>query len=176
MINRWVEYECFEEVRNTHTTTGAETQDYKAACEVWKRYSNIIIEDRDLDSAPPETVRKKFQAWIESRGVSQNSTSRYRFCLVIDQDVLETLDRLPRPPTNDLQAKWQLYSLKVIDVEIDGERDHRYPEGYRSCMMTPPWMLAHLYFHGRSLCEDELRDQHEGIPVYVFAKDGALKW
>jgi hypothetical protein len=98
-----------------------------------------------LDGASPETVRQKFEAWTESKGVEwSKKNSRYRFCILIDEDVLETLSRFPTPPTRNLLAKWQLYSLKVIDVEIDGEKDDRYPRSYKSCIMTPPWMLGHI--------------------------------
>ena len=163
IINQWVKHECFEQVKTTHTSTGAE---------VWKRYSNVVIEDRDLDSASPETVRQKFQAWTEGRGVSHMRPSRYRFCLLIDEDVLETLSRFPTPPNRDLSARWQLYSLKVIDVEIDGEKDNRDPRGYKSCIMTPPWMLAHIYFYCHNVGADEMRDNYRGVPIYEMAECG----
>lgn len=83
-----------------HTDTGAETVNYRAAREVWKRYDNIVIEDSDLDGAAPETVRQKFEAWIESRALNVHAKpSRYRFCLLIDEDVLET-----RPIPNTTHA------------------------------------------------------------------------
>jgi hypothetical protein len=170
LINQWVEFECFEEAKKSHNDDGSETLNHRAAREVWKRYSNVIIEDRDLDGAAPETVRQKFEAWIKSREVSSHvKPSRYRFCLLIDEDVLKTLGRFPTPPTHDLLAKWQLYSLKVIDIEIDGEKDDRFSRGYKSCTMTPPWMLAHIYFYCHNLESDEIRNHYRGIPIYEMA-------
>lgn len=171
-INQWVKHECFTETNRAYVSADIQNHDYNAAREVWKRYRNDIIEDRDLDSASPETVRQRFMAWIESRGMEQNQTSRYRYCILIDEDVLETLSRFPTPPTRDLSAKWQLYSLKVIDVEIDGEGDDEYPQGYRSCIMTPPWMLAHMYFYCHNVGADEMRGDYRGIPIYEMAEDG----
>jgi hypothetical protein len=169
IINQWVKHECFEQVKQSHTSTGAETQDYKEAQEVWKRYDNVVIEDRTLDGASSEAVRQKFLAWIEQKGVEQNKTSRYRYCILIDEDVLETLGRFPTPPSRKFREKWQVYSLKVIDVEIDGEEDDEYPRGYRCCIMIPPWLLAHIYFFCHNVGADEMRDETEGVPVYSFA-------
>lgn len=133
----------------------------------------MVIEDRNLDGASPETVRQRFEAWTaENRVVSHMTPSRYRFCLLIDEDVLETLSRFPTPPTRDWSAKWQLYSLKVIDVEIDGEKDDRYTCGYKSCIMTPPRMLAHIYFYCHNIGAEEMRDSYKGIPIYEMAEDG----
>jgi hypothetical protein len=101
--------------------------------------------------------------------VEQNKTSRYRYCILIDEDVLETLGRFPIPPTRSFKEKWQVYSLKVIDVEIEGEEDDEYPHGYRCCIMTPPWMLAHIYFFCHNVGADEMRDEYESVPVYSFA-------
>lgn len=168
-INQWVKHECFEQSNRAHVSTAIRQHDHDAACEVWKRYRNEIVENRDLDGASPETVRQRFMAWIESRGMEQNQTSRYRYCILIDKDVLETLSRLPLPPIEGRKEAWQLYSLKVIDVEIDGEDDDEYPHGYRSCIMTPPWMLAHIYFFCHNVEAEKMRDELEGIPVYVFA-------
>jgi hypothetical protein len=172
MIDQWVKHECFEEVQRTHTSAGAETHQYKAAYEVWRRYENVVMEDRELDGASPETVRQKFQTWITSRGVERNQTSRYRYCILIDADVLETLNRFPSPPLEDEEEEWQLYSLKVIDVEIDGESEDEYPRGYRSCVMTPPWMLAHIYFYCHNVGADEMRIKSGDIPVYAMAEAG----
>jgi hypothetical protein len=171
-IDQWVKHECFEEVKRTHTDAGDETHQYKAAHECWRRYEKVVMEDRELDGASPETVRQKFQAWIASRGVEHNQTSRYRYCILIDEDVLETLSRFPSPPLEGEEEKWQLYSLKVIDVEIDGGEDDEYPRGYRSCIMTPPWMLAHLYFYCHNVGADEMRVRYGGMPVYAMAEAG----
>jgi hypothetical protein len=169
IIDQWVKYECFEEVKRTHTDAGAEIQNYKAARELWKRCDNIVIEDRTLDGASPEAVRQKFLAWIVEKGVEQNQTSRYRYCILIDEVVLETLSRFSSPPLESEEKKWQVYSLKVIDVEIDGEEYDDYPDGYRSCIMMPPCLLAHIYFFCHNVGADEMRDECEGVPVYSFA-------
>ena len=168
-INQWVKHECFTQTNRADVSTVIQDHDYNSACEVWKRYRNEVIEDRDLDSASPETVRQRFMAWIESRGMEQNQTSRYRYCILIDKDVLETLNRLPAPPIEGRQEAWQRYSVKVIDVEIDGEDDDTYPRGYRSCIMMPPWLLAHIYFFCHNVEAEKMRDEFEGIPVYTFA-------
>lgn len=68
-------------------------------------------------------------AWIENRGMEQNQTLRYRYCILLDEDVLETLSQLPMQPIEGRKEARQLYSLKVIDVEIDGEDDDEYPRG-----------------------------------------------
>jgi hypothetical protein len=122
-----------------------------------------------LDGTSPETVRQKSQAWIDDKRVEQNRTSCYRYCILIDENVLETLGRFPTPPSRNLKGKWQIHSLKVIDVEIDGEEDDEYPDGYRCCIMMPPWLLAHLYFFCHNVGADEMGDECEGVPVYSYA-------
>jgi hypothetical protein len=117
----------------------------------------IVIEDRALDSASPEVVRQKFLAWIEEKRVEQNETLRYRYCILINEDVLVTLGRLPTPPSRDLEEEWQVYSLQVIDVEIDGRGEDEYPRSYRSCIITPPWMLAHINLYCHNVGADEMQ-------------------
>lgn len=60
-----------------------------------------------------------------------------------------------------------VYSVKVIDVEVDGEKDGMYPRDYKCCVMTPPWMLARLYFFFHNSAEDEIRGGHD-IPTFVI--------
>lgn len=89
---------------------------------------------------------------------------------MIDEDVLGTLSNFPAPPIEGEEEKWQLYSLKVIDVGIDGEKDDEYSLGYRSCNMTPPWVLAHIYFFSHNIGADEMWDDYSGMPTYGFAE------
>jgi hypothetical protein len=171
IINQWVESECFEEVDKTHTDTGAEDVNYRAAREVWKRYENVVIEDRSLEGASPDAVRKKFAAWTESKGVDwRQQSSRNRFCILIDEEALETFSWFPPPPSRRGLTERQECSVKVIDVELDGDDDDRYPHGYKCCLMTPPWMLAHIYHFSHNIGSDKMRDAIGGMPVYGFAK------
>jgi hypothetical protein len=171
LLNQWVKHECFEEVKETHDDAGAEDLNYRAAHEVWKRYSNVVIEDRSLEGASPETVRQKFETWIKDKGVVWgDQSSRYRFCILIDEEVLETLSNFPPPPSWRGLTAQQQCSVKVIDVEIEGDDDDCYPLGYKCCLMTPPWMLAHIYHFSHNVGSDKMRDAINGVPVYGFAK------
>lgn len=117
-------------------------------------------------------MRQRFKAWVENSGKEHNETSRYRFCILIDEEVLETLNRFPSSPIGRPYEKWQLYSVKVIDVEIDGEEDlDEYPQHHQCCIMTPPWRLAHLYFWSHNLDAEEMRNDDQGIPIYGWADE-----
>jgi hypothetical protein len=177
LINQWVERECFEQAKRTHTDDGVETLNHRAAREVWKRYDNIVIKDRSLEGASPDAVRQRFAAWTKEKGVGwSQQSSRYRFCILIDEEVLETLSSwFPPPPSWAGLTEQQQCSVKVIDVEIEGDDDDCYPHGYRCCLMTPPWMLAHIYHFSHNIGSDKMRDDIRGVPVYGFAKQW-LSW
>lgn len=162
--SQYVKEECFEDVERYPRQTN------HAPChEIWQCFENEIIEARDLEGVDPETVRKAFAAWIEGRGKQQNDTSRYRFCIVVEKGALETLCRFEPPPITGLPKHWQSHAVRVIDVEVEGEEDTEWPRNYQCSVMTPPWLLAHLYFWAHDLEPEEIRAGKE-IPLYAFAE------
>lgn len=102
--------------------------------------------------------------------MEQNQSSRYSFCILIDEEVLETLSWFPEPPSRWDLTEQQQCSVKAIDVEIEGADDDCYPTGYRCCLLTPPWMLAHIYHFSHNIGSDKMGDGIRGVPVYGFAK------
>lgn len=165
IINQYVRHECYYDVNTAKDPKNL--PDEAPNREIWQRFSNEVIEDRELDGASPKEVRDGFVDWIAKRGREQSDTSRYRFCILIDEDVLEALCRFPPAPeaAGWNAQKWQLYSMKAIDVELEVGED----ADYKYCMMLPPWRLARLYFVSFNQDSGAIRDHDEGLPVYVNA-------
>lgn len=162
VINQYVKAECFQEVEEVPSLA-------YASQELWQRFGTEIIEDRDLDGASSTTVRLRFKSWIEARGEKETETSRYRYCIMMDAEAVEALNRLPMPPKIDADPE---HIVRIVDVEKEHDLDV-FPQAYRCCTMTPPWYLANVYFWGHNLDPDELRDGRDGtyrdIPIYAFS-------
>ncbi|OQO11491.1 hypothetical protein B0A48_03218 [Cryoendolithus antarcticus] len=118
---------------------------------LWQRLKSEVIEDRALDGAPPVAVMEHFRAWIKEQGfhlpgaiapdpaLEMASSSTHRFCLLIDEEVLDNLLRFPLPTPFFPTDHKDHIDVKVVDVEIDA-KDYNppYAEGW---LWAAPWEL-----------------------------------
>ncbi|KAJ5892339.1 hypothetical protein N7504_009030 [Penicillium tannophilum] len=59
--------------------------------EIWAKHSLTVIEDAALfDGASTDSIRAHFEAWVDTQG-QRDSFNRYRMCIVIDEECLQTL-------------------------------------------------------------------------------------
>jgi hypothetical protein len=95
------------------------------------RLRNDIVQDRSLlESASMGYVRGLAKDWIAARGASISESTRYRFFIVIDNEVVRQLLRFPMP-IPDYLDEWLSCSIEVLDVGYDAgsERSPCFPRG-----------------------------------------------
>jgi hypothetical protein len=93
--------------------------DGKANEQLWKHLRNEIIEDRELlegASADPAKILELAQDWVHyDRKAQTRDSPRYRFCLVIDDEVIDHLLQLPMPPSKEMDIPG-IYSVKAFQA------------------------------------------------------------
>ncbi|KAK3180247.1 hypothetical protein K4F52_008333 [Lecanicillium sp. MT-2017a] len=78
--------------------------------ELLARLSHTIVEDRHgLDGASLETAYVMFENWVREHGDAESPNSRYRIALVIDQQSLDDIMKLPEAES-DVYYKEKLVS------------------------------------------------------------------
>ena len=97
---------------------GSDMVDERPNQQLWQRLRNDIVQDREqLEGASPAKVRALARDWAYSLGSKTYTSPSYRFCLLIDEESMETLLKHPmpavRPPHISLAR-----AVKVIDVEF----------------------------------------------------------
>lgn len=77
---------------------GTRRQPTEADREIISRHINTIIEDKaTLDNASIEQVHAAFEKWVELEGLSNSNNTRYHIALMIDQEGLDGIMKLPLP-------------------------------------------------------------------------------
>lgn len=70
--------------------------------ELWNRYYSEIVEDPALSCADVEEVGRRFDAWVkknfDSTGKRDVPNARFRFCLMLDQQSIDTILAMPEDP------------------------------------------------------------------------------
>lgn len=80
--------------------------------DLWWRYFNVAVEDRaSLADASVEEIGKRFDAWIKDNikpdAKPRVPNSRYRYCLMIDQECIDNLLAMSQDPNISLQEDRQ---------------------------------------------------------------------
>lgn len=86
--------------------------------ELFRRYYNVVVGDpASLANANVEEIGKRFDAWIMENlkpdAMSKEPNSRYRFCLMIDQDCIDNLLAMSENPNIDLKDDRKQYDRWV---------------------------------------------------------------
>jgi hypothetical protein len=124
-----------------------------------------IVQDRELlEGASPAKVLEVARDWVASiPNVTLVSTSRHRYCIVIDDKVMEHLLQLPMPAVlrRDIPS---VYSVKVYDLTFgvpdtyygapsdsdddddDGTMSDEDYDGCEGWFWVPAHLLLHLWF------------------------------
>lgn len=146
---------------------------------MWQRLRHDIVEDREFlegASETPSKILELAQHWVHfDRKATTGDSPRYRFFLVIDDEVIDHLLQLPMPASRKRSTP-AIYSVKVYDArhnsppefsggESESESDHdsdtdsseggEYPKGIEDKFEGFFWCsaryLAELWF-----CEHDL--------------------
>lgn len=114
-----------------------------------------------FDSASPAAIKQLALKWIESRGAKVAESSRYRFILIMDEEVVRNLLSFPVPVTECPDCiTW--YSVKFLDVEFrPGLLDPQWA-GYEGWVWAAGWRLLQAWF----LCRDM-----DALEMYRFDDD-----
>ena len=122
VLNEYLRFACFSCVEKRHKD--APPADGKANEQLWTHLRNEIVEDRELlegVSADPAKILELAQDWVHHDRKAQTQDSpRYRFCLVIDDEVIDHLLQLPLPPSKEMDIPG-IYSVKVFDIRHDSD-------------------------------------------------------
>lgn len=72
-----------------------------SARELASRLVNTIIEDKPrLENISIEQAHAAFEDWVTHNGLSNSNNTRYRLALVIDQEAIDGILKLPQPEDN----------------------------------------------------------------------------
>lgn len=142
--------------------------------QIWQRLRLDVIDDRTaFDGAPPATIQKHFQAWIEEQGyylpnskspdpsLEMAGSSAYRFCIIVDAEVLQNLFCYPIQPKI---VKWKVFDrigVKVLDVECNEDSEEYPPPFDEGWLWAGPRDLTTVWFDYPMCAADEIRDEDE---------------
>lgn len=160
ILHEYMRFSCLmsydDDVREAGGSNAAEQ-------ELAKRMSNDVVQDREsLEGASISSIQQLAKDWIAARGARISESARYRFFLVIDDEVVRHLLQFPTPVL-EYPDEWQSYSVEVLDVEYDADTDKTSwrPGGpeFEGWFWAGAWRLTVLAFM------DYIRDGRE---VYCF--------
>lgn len=190
ILNEYIRYECFsytDDGRHRGTIPHPPL-DVKANDQLWQRLNNEVVEDGELlENATPDKILSLAQAWAHcDRKARTADDPRYRFFLVIDDEVIEHLLQLPTPATyaNTKLSIPMVYSVKVYDARFnsppqfsggesdsDSEADDEYEEddGFEGWFWTSARKLMQLWFCDYQAGEELLAidDSWDGVKRFV---------
>jgi len=171
VLNEYIHYEC-SSFDTLNRPKGLAHLDAKASEQLWQRVRHDIIEDCELlegASEDPNKILKLAQEWVHlDQKARTRDHPRYRFVLVIDDEVIDHLLRLPMPATIEFTIP-MLYAVKVYDVQVNSppefsgcesesdsdEYEDPAWEGFEGWFWSPASFLTELWFcyydHGEEL-------------------------
>jgi hypothetical protein len=163
VLNEYICYEC-SSFDTTKRPKKASHLDTKAAEQLWQRLRHEIIEDQELlegASEDPDKILKLAQNWVHlDQNAKTGDSLRYRFFLVIDDEVIDHLLRLPMPAAIEFTIP-MVFAVKVYDARVDsppefsgGESDADSDaasedpdwEGFEGWFWSPASYLTELWF------------------------------
>lgn len=168
VLNAYMRDECFSypEGKDDSDEEDKPRNDDKASQQLWQRLRNDIVQDRELlegASQTPAKITKLAQDWVHSHlGAKVYHSPRNRYFIVVDDEVIQHLLRLPMPPAYQSSVP-AVYSVKVYDAEFgldgayfgdeessdedeDGSMCSEEDDGYRGWFWLPASMLVWLWF------------------------------
>lgn len=169
--------------------------------QLWQRLRLEVVEDRErLEGASTAQVHDLINEWMDSKGVKTMDCPRYRFYIIVDEEVMQSLLNHPSPAVGfdaDLPD-----GVKVLDaaygkpdsyfgVEAEGDKgdeddkededehsvsDEKDPD-YEGWYWAALRDLPELYFECEDRGEGAVYTWHEGKPMFtapgfVFGNNG----
>ena len=149
VLQEYIRYSCFEDIEYDGSGNVTNASDDKPEQQLWARLRNDIVEDQTLlTNASPKRIKTLAKQWINSRSASIAESSRYRFFLIMDEEVVRDLLEYPMPATKP-PRRWQWYSVKFLDIEFRKSLlDHE--QNYEGCCWAAASRLLQAWF----LCRD----------------------
>jgi hypothetical protein len=162
VLNEYMRWECFTSDRGNRDPPEHD----KAKNQLWQRLKNEVVQDRELlEGASPAKVLAVARDWVASiPNVTLVSTSRHRYCIVVDDEVIQHLLQLPMPAAYARTIP-SVYSVKVYDLTFgvpdtyygapsdsddDDEDDEQMSEeeddGFEGWFWISARHLLHLWF------------------------------
>lgn len=152
--------------------------------QLWQRLQNDVVQDPSLEAATPAQLHLMFKQWVSTKGAEPSESSRYRFFIIMDSEIVQHLSGVSLPlPKHSFD--WRTYSVKVFDAEFDPSPpstaeidtlrlyDPRLAarlskdEGWFWC---PAWSLCYLFFEERASGREEVCTWNEqDRPLYAGA-------
>lgn len=121
VLNAYMRDECLSYAKRKDDSDEEDKSgnDDKASQQLVQRLRNEIIQDRELlEGAEPAKITKLAQDWVHSRpGAKVYHSPQYRYFIVVDEEVIEHLLRLPMPPAYERSVP-AIYSVKLYDAEF----------------------------------------------------------
>ena len=156
-----------------------EVVDDRSNQQLWQRLKNDVEQDLALDEAPHAQLQVLFKQWIYARGAIPSESSRYRFFIIMDQEVVQNLLSMGLPSSVSTTAVETL-PVKVFDAEYKHVRLHNSKlfqprlvarvskdEGW---FWAPASMLANLFFEDRTNEWEVVRSwDSQDQPIYRAA-------
>jgi hypothetical protein len=87
-----------------------------------------VLQDPAFDGATPDDVRQYFRQWTEVASMQEQNgrpagrAQRYRYCLHVDQEAVESVLECPEPPPADELGGGYVNIVRAVGTE--GEADH----------------------------------------------------
>lgn len=167
VLTEYVRYSCFMEIDYNGNGDPVDYSDDKPGRQLWQHFRNHAVQDRStLDGASLSDIRRLAKRQIKSQGAKVSQSSRHRFFLIIDEEVVRNLLRLPVPILEHPDA-CRGYSAKVLDIEFHkSQLDPDFQNGvdiYEGWCWVAAWKLIEVWFLCRDLDATELMgfdDEH----------------
>lgn len=125
--------------------------------QLWQRLRNDVVQNPSYEGMSPAQLQPTFKRWVHASGARASESSRYRFFIIMDSEVIQKLLQVSLPLGEDFED-WEMYSVKVFDAEFNPRQMRlRNPELYSAKLVAPltrdegwfwaaGWRLGYLFF------------------------------
>lgn len=150
--------------------------------QLWQRLKNDVEQDLSLDKASPAQLQIFFKQWINARGAEPSESSRYRFFIIMDKEMVRNLLEVGMPLSGSCDDHQRL-PVKVFDAEFKHTRLYNpelfHPKLVARLSKDEGWfwtagsMLANLFFQERAEDWDAVRSwDAQDHPIHRAVKLG----
>jgi len=161
-----IEDQDYVESSSQSSEEKGEVADDRSNQQLWQRLQNDVEQDFALDTASPAQLQIFFKQWIDARGAKPSESSRYRFFIIMDQEVIQNLLDAGLPLSGSC-ADLQKLPVKVFDAEFKHTQLYNpelfHPKLVARLSKDEGWfwtagsMLANLFFQERAEDWDVVR-------------------
>ncbi|KAJ5661084.1 uncharacterized protein N7484_000456, partial [Penicillium longicatenatum] len=132
------------------------------AREVRAKYRSNIIEEPRFNGASIEAIRTHFETRVDAQGIYQSTWNRFRMCIIIDEESLQTLqgtsaEQVEQEGPHDVDH--ELRCMKVLQAWPNVDQYDTFP-GWMKCWTRALWDLWIMMIDGgeMSMLYDSIDD------------------